>query len=58
MVLVTEWDALRALDLKRLAEAMRGKVLVDLRNVYPPEEVESAGLRWQGIGRPARATTG
>ena len=43
VVLVTEWDALRALDLKRLAGTMRGKVLVDLRNVYPPEEVEERG---------------
>jgi UDPglucose 6-dehydrogenase len=55
VVLVTEWDALRALDLKRLARTMRGDVLVDLRNVYPPEEVESAGLSWHGIGKPARA---
>jgi hypothetical protein len=30
---------------------MRGKVLVDLRNVYPPAEVEAAGLIWHGIGR-------
>jgi len=54
VVLVTEWDALRALDLKRLAATMRGKVLVDLRNVYPPDEVESAGLACYGIGKPAR----
>ncbi len=52
-VLVTEWDALRALDLKRLAGTMRSKVLVDLRNVYPPEEVEGAGFVWHGIGRGA-----
>jgi UDPglucose 6-dehydrogenase len=55
VVLVTEWDALRALDLDRLAAAMRQKVLVDLRNIYPPEEVEMAGLAWHGIGRPARS---
>src|SRR6476659_7195251 len=54
VVLVTEWDALRALDLDRLAVAMRGKILVDLRNVYPPEEVEQAGLAWHGIGRAPR----
>ena len=54
-VLVTEWDALRALDLDRLAGLMNGKVLVDLRNVYPPEEVEEAGLTWYGIGRPPRS---
>jgi len=55
VVLVTEWDALRALDLKRLAATMRQKVLVDLRNIYPPEEVEEGGLEWHGIGRPARS---
>jgi UDPglucose 6-dehydrogenase len=54
VVLVTEWDALRALDLKRLATSMRSPVLVDLRNIYPPEEVEADGLEWHGIGRPAR----
>jgi UDPglucose 6-dehydrogenase len=60
VVLVTEWDALRALDLERLAATMRRKVLVDLRNVYPPEEVENAGLTWYGIGRAPRpdAATG
>jgi UDPglucose 6-dehydrogenase len=56
VVLVTEWDALRALDLDRLAVTMRGKIFVDLRNVYPPEEVEQAGLAWYGIGRPPRPT--
>jgi UDPglucose 6-dehydrogenase len=54
VVLVTEWDALRALDLERIAASMRRKVLVDLRNIYPPEEVEESGLEWHGIGRPAR----
>jgi UDPglucose 6-dehydrogenase len=55
VVLVTEWDVLRALDLPRLAKGMAQPVFVDLRIVYPPEEVEAAGLRWFGIGRPARS---
>ncbi|MBV9932615.1 MAG: UDP-glucose/GDP-mannose dehydrogenase family protein [Alphaproteobacteria bacterium] len=54
VVLVTEWDVLRALDLPRLAAAMADTVFVDLRNVYPPEEVEEAGLRWFGVGRAPR----
>src|SRR4051812_46911850 len=54
VVLVTEWDVLRALDLKRLARTMAQPVFVDLRNVYPPEEVEEAGLDWFGVGRPPR----
>jgi UDPglucose 6-dehydrogenase len=54
VVLVTEWDVLRALDLGRLAGSLAGPVFIDLRGVYPPEEVEEAGLRWFGIGRPPR----
>ena len=54
VVLVTEWDVLRALDLKRLAGTMANPVLVDLRNVYPPEEVEAAGLKGYQIGKPGR----
>src|SRR5690606_10187672 len=50
VVLVTEWDVLRALDLKRLAASMAQPVLVDLRNVYPADEAEAAGLRWHGVG--------
>ncbi|MBA2466284.1 MAG: UDP-glucose/GDP-mannose dehydrogenase family protein [Sphingomonas sp.] len=51
LVIVTEWDEFRALDLDELAALMRGKVLVDLRNVYDREEAERAGLVYFGIGR-------
>ncbi|HUG45194.1 MAG TPA: UDP-glucose/GDP-mannose dehydrogenase family protein, partial [Sphingomicrobium sp.] len=44
LVIVTEWDEFRALDLKKLAGKMRGRMLVDLRNVYDREEVEREGL--------------
>ncbi len=54
IVLVTEWDVLRALDLKRLGTAMARPVFVDLRNIYPPEEVESAGFEWHGVGKAAQ----
>jgi UDPglucose 6-dehydrogenase len=54
VVLVTEWDVLRALDLPRLARTMAQPVFVDLRNVYPPDEVEEAGLRGYSVGRSAR----
>ena len=50
-MIVTEWDEFRALDLEQLAGAMRGKVLVDLRNVYDREEAEEAGLTYFGVGR-------
>ena len=51
LVIVTEWDEFRALDLDRIAAALRGKVLVDLRNVYDRGEVAAAGLAYYGIGR-------
>ncbi len=51
LVIVTEWDEFRALDLDKLAAAMRGNVLVDLRNVYDPEAVRRAGLQSFSIGR-------
>jgi UDPglucose 6-dehydrogenase len=54
VALVTEWDVLRALDLPRLARTMAQPIFVDLRSVYPPEDVEEAGLRWFGIGRAPR----
>ena len=54
VVLVTEWDVLRALDLKRMSSSMARPVFVDLRNIYPPEEVENAGFEWYGLGKPAR----
>ena len=51
VAIVTEWDIYRALDLKRLAATMAGSVMVDLRNVYPPAEVEQAGFAYSSIGR-------
>jgi UDPglucose 6-dehydrogenase len=51
LVIVTEWDEFRALDLDRIAASLKGKILVDLRNVYDPGEAEEAGLRYYGVGR-------
>jgi UDPglucose 6-dehydrogenase len=51
LVIVTEWDEFRALDLGRLAGRMRGTALVDLRNVYDRLEAERAGLVHFGVGR-------
>jgi UDPglucose 6-dehydrogenase len=51
LVIVTEWDEFRALDLEKVAESLRGKVLVDLRNVYDRDEAEQAGLTYYGVGR-------
>jgi UDPglucose 6-dehydrogenase len=51
LVVVTEWDEFRALDLGELAGRMRGKVLVDLRNIYDRTDAEKAGLAYRGVGR-------
>src|SRR3954466_3454313 len=51
VVIVTEWDEFRALDLEKLAQVMRGKVLVDLRNVYDRDDAAEAGLAYSGVGR-------
>jgi UDPglucose 6-dehydrogenase len=58
VVLVTEWDVLRALDLQRLAKTMARPVFVDLRNVYPPDEVAEAGLEGYSVGRGAKKVNG
>ena len=55
VVLITEWNAFRSLDLNRLKEAMTGDVFVDLRNVYRRKEVEAVGLTYTSIGRPESA---
>ena len=52
LALVTEWDAFRALDLQRIARLMTAPVLVDLRNVYQPEEARRLGFAYSSIGRP------
>jgi len=52
VVILTEWDQFRALDLSRLKGLMRAPVMVDLRNVYRPEEARRAGFTYVSIGRP------
>lgn len=51
LVLVTEWNEFRVLGPKRLQELMRGRVVVDLRNVYEPAPLRAAGFAYTGIGR-------
>jgi UDPglucose 6-dehydrogenase len=56
VVLITEWNEFRALAPDRLRNAMRGRVLVDLRNVYDPVAMRRAGLEYWGIGRAVVAS--
>jgi UDPglucose 6-dehydrogenase len=51
LVLLTEWNEFRALSPIRLKEAMRGDVVVDLRNIYDPAAMRRAGFTYHGIGR-------
>ncbi len=51
LVLATEWNEFRSLDLRRLKEYLSSPVLVDLRNVYERDEVEKLGFRYTGVGR-------
>jgi UDPglucose 6-dehydrogenase len=51
LVVLTEWNEFRALDLKRVRQAMIGNVLVDLRNMYPEALAQKAGFIYYGIGR-------
>jgi UDPglucose 6-dehydrogenase len=50
-VLVTEWDAFRALDPKRIKALLKAPVLVDLRNVYDPAEMARHGISYSSVGR-------
>ena len=51
LVIVTEWDEFRALDLGRVATILKAPVLIDLRNIYPPDEVARHGFVHVAIGR-------
>ena len=57
-VIVTEWDAFRALDFKRMGELLADRLLVDLRNVYDPKDMAQAGFRYSSIGRPSLPPSG
>jgi UDPglucose 6-dehydrogenase len=52
VVLLTEWNEFRALDLEALGASLKSKVLIDLRNVYDPETLRAAGWKYVGVGRP------
>lgn len=51
VVLVTEWDAFRALDLDRVKDLVRSPVMVDLRNIYSPQAMRAAGFTYHSVGR-------
>jgi len=55
LVIVTEWEQFRALDLERIKQQMACPILIDLRNIYAGEDMAAHGFLYLGIGRPDRA---
>ena len=53
MVILTEWDQFRALDLDRIKESLKSDIVVDLRNIYSPEDMAKRGFEYTSIGRPS-----
>jgi len=51
LVIVTEWEQFRALDLDRLKRTMARPIIIDLRNIYEPQDVIAHGFRYESIGR-------
>ena len=51
LVILTEWDQFRALDLERVKGLMRRPLVVDLRNIYRPEEMRARGFDYASVGR-------
>ena len=51
LVIITEWDQFRALDLDRVKTLMKSPVLVDLRNIYKPDDVRARGFKYTSVGR-------
>ena len=52
MVILTEWNSYRTLDLKRVMGLLATPTIIDLRNIYRPEEMTELGFHYVSIGRP------
>lgn len=53
LVIITEWNEFRALSISRLSELMKTKCMIDLRNIYNPDELRERGFLYVSVGRPA-----
>jgi UDPglucose 6-dehydrogenase len=58
LVIITEWEVFRALDLARVKASMRQPIVVDLRNIYRPQDMAALGFAYQCVGRTARRGRG
>ncbi len=52
VLILTEWDQFRALDLQRVKTSLKAPIIVDLRNIYDPDEMRDEGFSYTSIGRP------
>ena len=52
LVILTEWNLFRALELKRLKRLLNRPVVIDLRNIYQPTQMAAAGFHYISVGRP------
>jgi UDPglucose 6-dehydrogenase len=57
VVILTEWEQFKQLDMDRIKAALRTPVLVDLRNIFDPTDMARRGFRYRGVGRPAPLAT-
>ena len=55
LVIITEWDAFRALDLERVKSLLNAPIMVDLRNIYEPADMAQRNFQYSGVGRGAFA---
>jgi len=53
LVIITEWDEFRALDLRRVKAALTSPEVIDLRNIYQPEIMQKKGFNYVSVGRPS-----
>ena len=51
LVILTEWDQFRALDLERVMKALRSPIVIDLRNIYKPADMAARGFQYTSVGR-------
>jgi UDPglucose 6-dehydrogenase len=51
VVMITEWDQFRALDFDRIKDALKAPVVIDLRNIYRPEDIRAKGFTYVSVGR-------
>jgi UDPglucose 6-dehydrogenase len=52
VVIITEWDQFRALDMGRIKDSLKTPILIDLRNIYRPDDMRALGFRYESVGRP------